>query len=117
MLRQFLTLNQFKFENTQKMLRDSKLRVKSRKRKFHPIQDISYKAVHLSVKRMNNRVYIKKLLWLKFENEKCYQAIPWEHLDYETQEKTKCWFNSCRTIEFAPHEISQDRRCIEANHK
>ena len=81
------------------MLRDFKLRVKCKKRSFYPIKDISYKAVHLSAKRINNRVYLKKLIWVLFENEKCYQAIPWEYLDFETQKRKAAKFHLEHTTE------------------
>ena len=86
---------------------------KKRNYKYHTIADICLSAIHVSIKRMNGRIYLKRLVWIRFVNEKSYEALPLSYFDNECQESLKDFVNSCNVLEYFGSELSTDKSCVD----
>ena len=99
-----------------KMLRDktqNQYKVKKRNYKYHTIADICLSAIHVCIKKMNGRIYLKRLIWTRFEGEKAFEALPLSYFDDTCQESLKSFINSCNTLEYFGWELSKEKSCID----
>ena len=71
---------------------------------------INSETIHVAIRRSNNRIFLKKLLWVQFFPELSFHAIPLSYLDGDSQEKWKSFVNETKVIEFDPRQITQDKQ-------
>ena len=70
-------------------------------------------AIHVSIKKINGRIYLKRLIWTRFEGEKVFEALPLSYFDNTCQEYLKSFINECNTLEYFGWELSKDKSCID----
>ena len=71
---------------------------------------INSESIHVAIRRSNNQIYLKKLLWVQYFPELNYHAIPLSYLDEESQEKWKSFLKNTNVIEYYPSQITEDKQ-------
>ena len=95
------------------MLREkTKRKHKVSKRIMYPCE-IGNESIHVAIRRSHNRIFIKKLLWVRYFPELTFHAVPISYLDGDSQEQRKSFLNDSKMIEFDPIQITPDKRSQE----
>ena len=88
--------------------------IKAKKFKRYPISELCTNTCHVVAKKDMGLVYIQKMIWVKFENEDYFQALPPTHLHRTLRRspEVRQWLDYCKALEFEPNQISDDPEIV-----
>ena len=93
------------------MIRESRANPRGKIRKHFSLNAVSKRSIHVYIKHVNETLFLKRLVWVQYKGSKVWDAIPMSYLDETSQEELKSFVNGCKTIEFAPHLLTQCKTC------